>query len=232
MKRFYKTVTVDETPDGFRFLLDGKPVRTPARRPLLLPSQALAQAVAQEWRDQEDEMRPTAMPLTRLVNTVLDGVRHTREDVISAILRFGENDLLSYRAEAPAALAARQLQWNDYLDWAWDRHGARLAVTSGIQHMEQSAETLAALRRTVQARSDFDLAALHVLASVTGSLVLALAVLDGRLGAEDAFMLSRLDEAYQAEQWGSDREAVQRAGHLAAEMRHAAELVRLARAKP
>lgn len=230
MKRFYKTVTVDETPDGFRLLLDGKPVHTPARRPLLLPSQALAEAVAQEWRDQDDEMRPAAMPLTRLVNTVLDGVRHTRADVISAVLRFGENDLLSYRAEAPAALVARQLQWNDYLDWASDRHGAQLAVTSGIQHMEQSAETLAALRRAVQERSDFDLAALHVLASVTGSLVLALAVLDGRLSAEDAFALSRLDEVYQAEQWGSDREAVQRAGHLAAEMRHAAELVRLARA--
>jgi len=230
VKRFYKTVTVDETPGGFRFLLDGRPVRTPARQPLLLPTQALAEAVAQEWREQQDEMKPAAMPLTRLVNTVLDGVRDTREEMISAILRFGENDLLSYRAEAPAELAARQLQWNDHLDWISDHHGARLAVTSGIQHVAQSEDTLAALRRAIAERSDFELAALHVMASVTGSLVLGLAVLDGRLAPQDAFAQSRLDEAYQAEQWGSDREAEERAGRLAAEMHHAAELVRLARA--
>lgn len=229
MKRFYKTVTVDETSGGYRFLLDGKPVRTPARQPLLLPTHALADAVAQEWREQEDEMRPATMPLTRLVNTVLDGVRATREEVISAILRFGENDLLSYRAEAPMALVARQLQWDDHLNWLSDRHGARLAVTSGIQHVAQSGETLAALHGVVAAQSDFNLAALHVLASVTGSLVLGLAVLDGRLTSQEAFALSRLDEAYQAEQWGSDREAEERAAHLAAEMHHAAELVRLAR---
>jgi chaperone required for assembly of F1-ATPase len=230
VKRFYKIVTVDETAEGFRLLLDGKPVRTPARKPLLLPTHALADAVAQEWRAQDDEMQPAAMPLTRLVNTVLDGVRATREQVIAAVLRFGENDLLSYRAEAPVELVGRQLQWNDYLDWVRDRHGAGLTVTSGIQHVEQSVETLAALRRAVADRSDFDLAALHVLASVTGSLVLGLAVLDGRLTAREAFALSRLDEAYQAECWGSDREAEERAGRLAAEMHHAAELVRLARA--
>jgi len=229
VKRFYKHVTVDETPEGFRFLLDGKPVRTPARQPLLLPTYALAEAVAQEWREQGDEMQPAAMPLTRLVNTVLDGIRATREDVIAGILRFGENDLLSYRAEAPMELVARQRQWNDYLDWVSSRHGAQLAVTCGIQHVAQSSETLDALRRAVASRSDFDLAALHVLASITGSLVLGLAVLDGRLAPDEAFALSRLDEAYQAERWGSDREADERAGRLAAEMRHAAMLVRLSR---
>src|ERR1700748_1490573 len=118
MKLFYKTVTVDETANGFRFLLDGRPVQTPARQQLLLPNRALAEAIAAEWRAQGDEMLPLAMPLTRLVNTVLDGVRATRTDVIAAILRFGENDLLSYRAEAPVALVARQLEWNAYLDWA------------------------------------------------------------------------------------------------------------------
>lgn len=230
MKRFYKDVTVDETPLGFRFLLDGKPVQTPARSSLILPTRALAEAVAKEWRAQGEEMRPVAMPLTRLVNTVLDGVRATREEMIAAVLRFGENDLLSYRAEAPAELAARQRQWDTYLDWAADRHGARLAVTTGIRHVEQPAETLAALRNAVANRDDFDLAALHVLASITGSLVLGLAVLDGQLEAENAFALSRLDEAYQAEKWGADREAEQRARRLAAEMGHAAVLVSLSRA--
>src|ERR1700744_1215676 len=156
MKRFYKNVTVDETAGGFRFLLDGRPVQTPARQPLLLPTRALAEVIAEEWRAQGDEMHPVAMPLTRLVNTVLDGVRATRDDVIAAILRFGENDLLSYRAETPVELAARQLEWDAHLDWAAGRYDARLAVTSGVQHVEQSAETLAALRQAVAGRSDFD----------------------------------------------------------------------------
>jgi chaperone required for assembly of F1-ATPase len=230
MKRFYKDVTVDETARGFRFLLDGKPVQTPARQPLLLPTRALAEAIAEEWRAQDEDMLPQAMPLTRMVNSVLDGVRITRPDVIAAILRFGENDLLSYRAETPVELAARQLDWNIYLDWAAERYGARLAVISGIRHVEQSVETLMALRQAVSDLDDFHLAALHVLASIAGSLVLGLAVLDGRLTADEAFALSRLDEAYQAERWGADREAEQRAGRLAAEMGHAAALVRLSRA--
>ena len=229
MKRFYKDVTVEAADGGFRFLLDGKPVQTPARRPLVLPTEGLTQAIAEEWRGQGDEMHPAAMPLTRLVNTVLDGVQSTRLDVIAAILRFGENDLLSYRVKTPVELAARQLDWNEVLDWAADRYDARLAVTSGIQHVEQSAETLAAFRQAVEARDDFELAALHVLASITGSLVLGLAVLDGHLSAEDAFALSRLDETYQAEKWGRDPEAEERAAHLAAEMEQAARLLRLSR---
>ncbi|HEY4275441.1 MAG TPA: ATP12 family protein [Rhizomicrobium sp.] len=230
MKRFYKTVTVDETPEGFRFLLDGKAVRTPARQPLLLPTLALAEAVAAEWREQGEEMQPAAMSLTRLVNTVLDGIRNTRDDVVGAILRFGENDLLAYRAETPVELAARQQQWDDILDWAAQAHGARLAVTAGIAHLDQPPEALAALRDAVARRSDFELAALHVTASITGSLILGLAVLDCRLTPEGAFGLSRLDEAFQAEQWGMDREAEARAGRLADEIAHAAMLVRLSRA--
>jgi chaperone required for assembly of F1-ATPase len=197
---------------------------------LLLPSETLTEAIAQEWRDQDEEMRPAAMPLTRLVHTVLDGVQNTRPDVVAAILRFGENDLLSYRVETPVELAARQLDWNDLLDWAAERHDARLAVTCGIQHVEQPAETRAALQRAVEARDDFELTALHVLASISGSLILGLAVLDGRLSAEEAFALSRLDETYQAEKWGLDHEAEARAARLAAEMEHAARLVRLSRA--
>ena len=229
MKRFYKDVTVEGAPGGYRFLLDGRPVQTPARRPLLLPTAPLTEAIAEEWRSQDDEMQPAAMPLTRLVNTVLDGVQATRPDVIAAILRFGENDLLSYRVETPVELAARQLAWNELLDWAWERHGARLAVTSGIQHVQQPGETVAALERAVEAQDDFELAALHVLASITGSLILGLAVLDGRLSAAEAFALSRLDETYQAERWGRDHEAETRAAKLAAEMEHAARLVRLSR---
>jgi chaperone required for assembly of F1-ATPase len=229
MKRFYKEVSVDETADGFRLLLDGRPIQTPARRPLLLPTRVLTEAIADEWRGQDEEMRPAAMPLTRLANTVLDGIRATRPDVVAAILRFGENDLLSYRVETPVELAARQHDWDVFLDWAAERHDARLAVTNAIQHVEQTSETLAAFKRAVADRDDFELAALHVLASITGSLVLGLAVLDRRLSAGEAFALSRLDETYQAEKWGRDPEAEERAARLKTEMEQAEQLVRLSR---
>lgn len=230
MKRFYKDVTVVKTPQGFRFLLDGKPVQTPARQALLLPSFALAEAIAEEWRAQGEEMRPLAMPLTRLVNTVVDGVRANRDELIPAILRFGENDLLSYRAEGPAELARRQTQWNAWLDWAEKRHGVRLGVTSGISPVRQSSEALGALEKAIKVQDDYALAALHVLSSITGSLILGLAVLEGELAPTDAFALSRLDEAYQAEKWGADGEAEERAARLAAEMNQAARLAALARA--
>jgi chaperone required for assembly of F1-ATPase len=127
-------------------------------------------------------------------------------------------------------LAARPHQWDEYLQWAAERHGARLVVTSGIGPVEQSPETLAALRQAVTGRNDFELAALHVLASITGSLVLGLAVLDGRLTADEAFDLSRVDETYQTERWGADSQAEARAARLAGEMRQAAMLVALSRA--
>ena len=229
MKRFYKDVAVVETPGGYRFLLDGKPVQTPGRQTLLLPNLALADALAEEWRAQGDEMNPLTMPLTRLVNTVVDGVRANRAGTIGAILRFGENDLLSYRAEAPAELARRQRQWDVHLDWAENRHGVRLRATGGIAHVEQSSEDLGRLRAIVTALDDYALAALHVFSSITGSLVLGLAVLEGELTAGQAFALSRLDEAYQAEQWGADPEAEERAARLAREMEQAARLAALSR---
>ena len=229
MKRFYENVTVSETPEGFRFLLDGRPVQTPARQALILPNRALAEALAEEWRVQGAEMQPLAMPLTRLVNTMVDGVRAKRNETIAAILRFGENDLLSYRAEAPAELAWRQGQWDVWLDWAHQRHGARLEITSGIGHVGQSLEALAALQRAIAAQDDYGLTALHTFSSITGSLVLGLAVLEGELAPAEAFVLSRLDEAYQAEKWGVDHEAQERAARLAREMELAARLVLLSR---
>lgn len=230
MKRFYKNVAVVETPQGFSLLLDGKPIKTPARRDLSLPTLALAEALAQEWHSQGSKIEPASMPLTRLVNTVVDGVGAHREEMVAAILRFGESDLLSYRAEAPQALAQRQRQWDAYLSWAAELYGVQLKVTVGIGHVAQPPEALAALKDAITAQDDYALAALHVLASVTGSLVLGLAVLEGKLSAAEAFNLSRLDEAYQAEQWGLDPEAEARARRLATEMEDADRLVVLSRA--
>jgi chaperone required for assembly of F1-ATPase len=203
MKRFYKSVAADATPEGFRILLDGKPVRTPGGGMLLLPTAALADAVTQEWRGQGEEINPVSMPMLRLANTVLDGIRKDRAAVIAAILRFGEHDLLCYRAEAPASLAERQArEWDAMLNWAAKAHGARLAMTSGVGHIAQPPEALAALERAIAAHDDFALAGLHVLASIT---------------------------IHQAERWGTDAQAEQRANALAREIDVAAAFAAAAR---
>ncbi len=226
MKRFYKAVTIGEADGGFCILLDGKPVKTPARNTLLLPTEALARAVAAEWAGQGEEIVATGMPLLRLANTVIDGVAINREDVIGAILRFGENDLLCYRAHQPPALAQRQRDgWDPLLDWAKLRLSARMTIAEGVGHVDQTPDALAALREAMTGYDAFTLAGLHVIASITGSLVLALAVTEGATSGADAFRLSRIDETYQAEKWGEDAEAVKRTAALAHELDKAVELI-------
>ena len=230
MKRFYKDVSVAQADGGFTVLLDGRSVRTPGRNPLILPTEKLAGAIAQEWQAQGEEVVATTMPLLRLANTVVDGVAVNRDPVIDAILRFGENDLLCYRADQPAELAARQREgWDPLLDWARRRHGADMRVAEGLTHMDQTPEALAALRRALEVQDPFLLGALHVIASITGSVVLALAVADGFLSGANAFALSRIDEVYQAEKWGEDAEAAKRVSNLAHELDMAVELMTAAR---
>jgi chaperone required for assembly of F1-ATPase len=219
MKRFYKSVTVDRAPEGYRILLDGKPVKTPGRNALLLPRDALAQSIADEWLAQTDEITPISMPMLRMANTAIDGVTQNRDAVIAAILRFGEHDAVCYRATYPVDLVMRQQEaWAPMLEWAASRHDAQLLVTTGLGHIEQSPEALARLRDAVAAHDDFALAALHVMASITGSLVLGLALAEGAINAAQAFQMSRLDEDYQVGQWGRDAEAEARAQALAREM--------------
>jgi len=230
MKRFYKDVSVARAEDGFRVLLDGRPVKTPAKNALALPTGALADAVAAEWRGQGEEVAPAAMPFLRLANTVIDGVNENRAEVIAAILRFGENDLLCYRAAQPADLAARQRQgWQPVLDWARQRYGVDFTVVEGFTHADQPPATLAAFRAALEARDSFSLAALHVAASVTGSVVLALALAEGALTAARVFAISRIDDDYQAEKWGRDHEAQARAAKLAHELDIAAAFIAAAR---
>ena len=226
MKRFYKAVSVAPADGGFAVLLDGKSVKTPGRNALILPSEKLAQAIAEEWRGQGDEVIATTMPLLRLANTVIDGVVANRDEVIGAILRFGENDLLCYRAHQPPELAARQtVGWDPILDWVAERHGAVMRVAGGLTHVDQPPQALAALRQALQGFDPFTLGGLHVIASVTGSTVLALAVADGFLSGARAFELSRIDETYQAEKWGEDAEAAKRTAALAHELDRAVELI-------
>jgi chaperone required for assembly of F1-ATPase len=230
MKRFYKDVSVDRSGAGFRILLDGRPVKTPARNTLLLSRRVLAEMVAEEWRAQGDNILPASMPMLRLANTALDGVAQTREAVIVAIMRFGEHDLICYRAEAPAELAARQHDdWTPMLDWAASHYGARLEAGAGVAHIIQPPEALERLRQAIAERDDFALAALHVMASITGSLVLALALAEGAINPAQAFQMSRLDEDHQTGLWGEDAEAAARARALAREIDVAAAFLAAAR---
>ena len=229
MKRFYKDVAVEDTQAGYRILLDSKPVLTPGRNTLLLPTDFLAEAIAEEWRAQGEEIKPAAMPMLRLANTTLDGIAKTREEVIAAILRFGEHDLLCYRAEDEMLAARQKLEWDPLLDWAATSYGARLKSRAGIEPIAQPAAELEKLRAAIAKQDNFALAGLHVLASITGSLVLALAISDAGLDSRHAFSLSRLDEDYQAEKWGLDAEAAGRAEMLGQEITTAAAFLAAAR---
>ena len=230
MKRFYKSVSTAPAKGGFAVLLDGKPVKTPGRNFLVLPTENLAAAIAQEWQAQGEEIIATTMPLLRLANTVIDGVAVNPAGVIDAILRFGENDLLCYRAHQPPELAARQRAgWNPLLDWVRQRHGAHMRVAEGLTHVDQTPDALLALRQALEDFDPFTLGGLHVIASITGSVVLALAVAEGFISGPDAFALSRIDEVYQAEKWGEDVQAAKRATLLAHELDKAVELMTAAR---
>ncbi|MCH8861355.1 MAG: ATPase [Proteobacteria bacterium] len=230
MKRFYGEVLVTSSNGGFAVALDGKPVRTPAKAALNLPNVALAEAVADEWRAQEQDISPEDMPLTRLANSAIDRVAPARDLVIDGTTAYGVSDLLYYRAEEPAELAAAQAAgWDPYLDWLKTAHGLEPAVTRGILPVEQSDALKAALRQAVAAYDDFALAGLNVTTALSGSLIVALAVAEGFAGAEDAWEASQVDESWQATHWGIDDEARERSAANRAQFLDAAKFVALAR---
>jgi chaperone required for assembly of F1-ATPase len=207
-KRFWKDVTIGEDAGGHTVLLDGKPIRTPAKALLALPSRPLAEDVAAEWARQEDVVRPATMPMTRLANTAMDRVTPERAAVAAIIAAYAETDLLCYRAEGPEELRLRQdAAWDPVLDWAEGRFGARLHPTSGVLPVAQPAASLARLAEAAEIQSPWRLTGLHELVSLTGSLVLGLAVAEGAWTPEAAWNLSRVDEEWQYAQWGRDEEA-------------------------
>lgn len=206
-KRFWNRATAEAAGNGFAILLDGRAVKTPAKAPLVVPTLALATAIAAEWDAQTGKVRPETMPLTRAANSAIDKVGPLRAEVIAELSGYGGSDLLCYRAEHPAALTARQAAgWDPLLHWSAETLDAPLAVTHGVIHVAQDPASLDRLHGHVAAFSDFGLAGLHDLVAISGSLVLALAVAHGRLTADDAFAVSRIDSHWQAEQWGSDEE--------------------------
>ncbi|MCD6074778.1 MAG: hypothetical protein K0Q70_1661 [Rhodospirillales bacterium] len=219
VKRFYKTVSVKDTVGGWQILLDGRPLKTPARAPLIVGPRGLAEAIVEEWDAQHDKIRPESMPLFRLLATAIDRVAERRDEVIAATVKYAETDLLCYWADEPPALVELQAQrWQPVLDWARDDMGAEFQVTAGIRPVDQSPGTLGALRRAVAEFDDFGLTALSALAGVTGSLVLALALAKARIDAQQGGALALLDEEFQSDRWGADAEAQGRRDRLRAEI--------------
>jgi chaperone required for assembly of F1-ATPase len=211
MKRFYKDVSVEPLEDGCQILLDRRPVRTPARLPLSLPSLALADAVAEEWRSQGEEIDPRAMPLTGLANAAIDRVVPDPAAFARGLAAYGESDLLCYRAEGPEALIEREEQlWDPLLAWARHRFDIDFEITSGILHRPQPKRTIEQLARAVGAKDAFVLAALSPLVTISGSLVIALALVERAIDLDTAWAAATVDEAWQAEEGGEDFEATAR----------------------
>lgn len=205
MKRFWKDAAAVPVVGGHDIHLDGKPVRTPGRVPLTLPSPALAEAVADEWRDVGETIDPRAMPLTGLANAAIDRIAPDPAAFAAGLAKYGESDLLCYRADHPLELQLRQAAaWDPLLDWARTRYGIDPVTTAGVMHRPQLPETVAKLADAVAALSPFQLAALSPLVTVTGSLILALALLEGAATPEDIWSAANLDEDWQAEHWGED----------------------------
>ncbi len=228
IKRFWTETAVAQTPDGFGVSLDGRPVRTPGKVPLLLPTRALAEWIAAEWEAQEGEVRPATMPATRTANSAIDKVVPQKPEVVAMLAAYGGTDLLCYRAEGPPALVLRQAEgWNPWLDWAETRFAARLATTSGVMPVAQDPAALSRLKDRVAALDPFRLTAFHDLVTISGSLVLALAVAEGALAPATGWTLSRMDEDWQAEQWGEDEEAMAAAAIKQADFLHAARFLSL-----
>lgn len=227
-RRFYQTVTLAQEGYEFAILLDGRPVRTPARRPLSFAARPLAEAVAEEWRAQDKVIDPASMPLTRLINSALDGVSREAGPVRAEIQRYASSDLLCYRAGEPEALVRRQgAAWDPVLGWARDQLGIHLVLAQGIVHVSQPTPAIARLGALLAPLPPLRLAAVHAITTLTGSALLALAVLKGRVPAEAAWEAAHVDEDWNIEQWGADAEAMDRRRQRWEEMLAAARLLEL-----
>ena len=230
MKRFYKEAGTAPVAGGHGVLLDGKPVKTPARAPLVAPTAALARAVAAEWQAQGEKIDPGSMPLMRLLATAIDRVPLHRSGVEDDLAAFAAADMLCYRARTPSELVARQMElWQPVLDWAALRLDAALLVTDELVHIAQPPQALAALARRLQRLDALELTAVHTVTAATGSLLLALALLEGEIDAETAFEAGVADELYNLEVWGEDPEARTRLEALRAQIAAAHRLIALSR---
>lgn len=227
-KKFYRDVTVAARGGGYAVHLDGRPLRTPGKLVLVLPTSAMAAAIAEEWTAQREHVDPMTMPLTRLANSVRDQVDGREATVRADIVKYAGSDLLCYRAEGPAGLVeAQAAAWDPVLSWLREAHGSELAVCAGLMPVAQTEASRAAIEAAVAPFQSFRLASAHVMTTLLGSVALMLATLDGHLAPEDAWAAAHIDETWQIDKWGSDAEAERRQAMRKAEFLAAVRLNRL-----
>ncbi len=207
-KRFWKNVHVVSSEAGYFIKLDDKILKSPAKRQMMLPTEALAKKIASEWEKQIEEIDPTTMPFTKSANAALDKVSEQYEEVSSLLGEYGETDLLCYRADSPPELQKRQKTgWDPIINWAENTFKVQINCGTGIVYIPQNEKLFSETRKKINNLSIFELTALYDMVSITGSLILGLAIINGRLSAEEAYQLSRIDEQWQLEQWGEDEES-------------------------
>jgi chaperone required for assembly of F1-ATPase len=225
-RRFYENATVTATSDGHAVQLDGKPVHTPARRPLVAPTRELAQALAAEWNAQTDVVDPAKMPLTRLANSIIDGVAQIPQPVADEIKKYLVSDLLFYRAGEPQGLVERQARhWDPILQWVAETLGAKFYLGEGVVHVAQPESALEAARAAVP-DDPWRLGAAHVITTLTGSALIALGMAHGALSTEAAWQAANVDEDWNMERWGRDEMAMQRYDFRLAEFQAAAAILK------
>lgn len=225
-KRFWKEARIEETPGGFIVKLDGRDIRTPGKKPLIMPTRSLAEAVKDEWAAQGEKIDPETMPVTRTINSAIDKVAPQRASVIELIAAYGDADLLCYRATSPDELVRRQSEaWDPLLDWSASALGARLQPVAGVIHRPQDPTALDRLAGQVQMLSDIELAAFHDLVSLSGSLIIALAVVHAVDKVDRLWLASRIDELWQEQQWGKDEIATDLARQKQSAFLKAAEIL-------
>ncbi len=224
-RRFYERAATAAVPEGFTIELDGKPIRTPARQQLAVPTLRLAEAIAAEWERQGDVIDPATLPLTRLANAIIDGVANSADAVIAEVEKYLASDLLFYRATTPLELRSRQKrQWDPILAWARETLGAHFVLGEGIVHVGQPAAALAAGSAAIPG-DPWRLGAIHAVTTLTGSALLALALSRGRLSAREAWQAAHIDEDWNMEQWGRDEMALERRAFRFAELEAAATIL-------
>jgi chaperone required for assembly of F1-ATPase len=228
MKRFWTTVETVQEGEGWSIQLDDKPVKTPARAALVVPTELLADAIVEEWRSVETDVHPRSMPLTGFANAAIDRVAPERQAFAGGLARYGEADLACYRSEWPPELVERQAKtWDPLLGWARRRFDVDFVTTSGLMHVPQPPATVERLGHAVAALDAFQLAGLSSLVTIGGSLIAALAVIEKAMTMEQAWDAVSIDERWQLEQWGSDQEAVQSIENRSADFAAAARFLEL-----
>ena len=224
-RRFYKEVEVRDDPAGFAVTLDGHSIKTPARRMLAAPRRPLAEAIAAEWRVQTEFVDPAAMPMTRLANTIIDGVAAAQDEVAGEIVKYLGSDLVCYRAATPQGLVARQSRhWDPILDWANTALGASFVTVRGIIHVPQSNDAIACAGAAIP-RDPWRLGAVHAVTTLTGSALIALALARGDIGLDAAWAAAHVDEDWNMELWGRDELGLKRRAYRFAEMTAAAQVL-------